>query len=156
MADRVQELAMICFRICSHLLSKNMMTVIYRPVVLPVVLWVSEMWSVSVRRGHWLRVSEMWSVSVRRGDWLRVSEMWSVSVRRGHWLRVSEMWSVSVRRSGHWGEYLEPICREEQKAGGKCLVKSIRICTFSDSDGIETEKDEEVSACSLHRRWETH
>jgi hypothetical protein len=47
---------------------------------------------------------------------------------------------------------MEPGCGKAPEAGGKCVMKSIRICTFPDYDGIETEKGEKGSACSKHRR----
>jgi hypothetical protein len=40
----------------SHLLSKNIKVGIYKTVILPVVLYGCETWSLTVREGHKLRV----------------------------------------------------------------------------------------------------
>jgi hypothetical protein len=42
----------------SHLLSKNVKVTIYKPIILPVVLYVCEIWSLIVREDHKLRVIE--------------------------------------------------------------------------------------------------
>jgi hypothetical protein len=42
----------------SHLLSKNVKVTIYKTIILPVVLYWCETWSLTVREAHKLRVFE--------------------------------------------------------------------------------------------------
>jgi len=42
----------------SHLISKRLKTKIYKPVILPVVLYGCETWSLTLRKEHRLRVFE--------------------------------------------------------------------------------------------------
>jgi hypothetical protein len=62
------------------LLSKNIKIVIYRTVILPVVLYGCEAWSLTLRKDHGLRVLENWVLrkifwpkrDKVTGDWRRM------------------------------------------------------------------------------------
>jgi hypothetical protein len=48
--------------LCSHLLSENVKVIIYKTIILPVVLYGCETWSLTLREKQKLRVFENWVV----------------------------------------------------------------------------------------------
>ena len=48
----------VCMYVCIYVLPKNLKIKIYRTVILPVVLYGCETWSLTLREEHRLRVSE--------------------------------------------------------------------------------------------------
>jgi hypothetical protein len=58
MKGRVDEIRGMLAIIQSHLISKNLKFKIYKNVVLPIVLYGCESWSLTSREEHGLRVSE--------------------------------------------------------------------------------------------------
>ena len=143
----------MCVCVCFRLLSKNLKIKIYRIIILPVVLYGCETWSLTLREGRRLRVFEnrVWrKVFGPKRDEVtgerrklhneELNDLYSlpnivqvVKSRRmrwaGHVARMGEdrgvtgCWWGSLRERGHWGD--QDVDR-----------KTILIWTFRKLEGV--------------------
>ena len=125
----VMELAMVMvvnlilvIMLSSRLLSKNLKIKIYRTIILPIVLYGCETWSLTLREERKLRVSEnmVFRIFGPRRD--EVTEEW----RRLHNEELNDLysspnivWVIKLRRM-RWDGYV--VCMDEEREVYRVLV----------------------------------